>query len=68
MVGMKDPLRDRVKQVVSYAKKGRINVRMISGDNLDTARAIAFDAGILGEGEYDQDAPLSEQRKWAMDA
>ena len=74
MVGMKDPLRDRVKQVISYANKGRINVRMISGDNLDTAKALAFDAGILVNDreknyyEYDPDAPLDEQRKYAMDA
>ena len=65
---MKDPLRDRVKQVISYAAKGQINVRMISGDNLNTAKAIAFDAGILGKDEYNLYAPLDEQRKYAMDA
>ena len=47
---------------------------MISGDNLDTAKAIAFDSGILINDkeknicEYDPDGPLDEQRKYAMDA
>ena len=47
---------------------------MISGDNLDTAKAIAFDSGILINDkeknicEYDPDGPLDEQRKYARDA
>jgi len=47
---MKDPLRDRAKSVIEYAQKGRVNVRMISGDDLETAKAMAFDAGILVNG------------------
>jgi Ca2+-transporting ATPase len=65
VVAMKDPLRDRVKDVIGYARKGRVNVRMISGDNLETAKAMAFDAGILVNGpegkEYDTTAPPEEQ-------
>ena len=65
VVAMKDPLRDRVKDVIAYAKKGQLTVRMISGDNLETAKAMAFDAGILVNGpegkEYDTTAPPEEQ-------
>ena len=72
VVAMKDPLRDRVKDVIAYSKKGGLNVRMISGDNLATARALAFDAGILVNGpegnEYDTTAPAEEQAKFAMRA
>jgi calcium-translocating P-type ATPase len=68
MVGMKDPPRDRVKQVVQYAVKGRINIRMISGDNLDTAKAVACDAGILTPAEFDSEASIETQRLYAMDA
>lgn len=68
MVGMKDPLRDRVGQVVQYAVKGRMNIRMISGDNLDTAKAIACDAGILTPQEFNTEATIETQRLYAMDA
>lgn len=68
MVAMKDPLRNRVKQVTEYARKGGINIRLISGDNLDTAKAAAVDAGILTAEEFNSDAPLDEQRKYCMDA
>ena len=34
IVSLKDPLRDNVKNVVKYAAKGFITVRMVSGDDL----------------------------------
>jgi Ca2+ transporting ATPase len=36
---------------VQYAQKGNITVRMVSGDNLETAKAVAIKAGILSEEE-----------------
>lgn len=68
MVSMKDPLRENVQRVVQYAYKGRMNIRMVSGDNLDTAKAMAVDAGILSPTEFNTEAPIETQRLYAMDA
>jgi len=48
---LQDDLRDNVNRSVLYAKRGMINVRMVSGDNLETAVAVAIKAGILTEEE-----------------
>jgi Ca2+-transporting ATPase len=68
IVGLKDPLRDRMKHIVEYAQKGGINIRMISGDNIDTAKAMAVDAGILSQNEFSAEASIDDQRKFFMDA
>jgi magnesium-transporting ATPase (P-type) len=44
---LQDPLRDEVKRSVRTCHKAGINVRMVTGDNIDTAKAIAIEAGIL---------------------
>lgn len=67
LVSLKDPLRDNVKNVVKYAAKGRINVRMVSGDNLDTASVMALDAGILKQEEFGIQTEV-EQQKYIMEA
>jgi magnesium-transporting ATPase (P-type) len=46
-----DDLRDRVLRSVQYAQKGNIVVRMVSGDNLETATQVAIRAGIITEEE-----------------
>ena len=51
MVGIADPLRKDVIDAVATCQKAGIFVRMVTGDNLDTANAIAKQAGILTEGE-----------------
>jgi len=51
VVALQDDLRDKVLRSVQYAQKGSITVRMVSGDNLETARAVAIKAGILSEEE-----------------
>ncbi|CAG8547962.1 8146_t:CDS:2 [Paraglomus brasilianum] len=50
IVGIQDPLRPDVKLSVEQFKKAGVFVRMITGDNILTARAIARDAGILTKG------------------
>ncbi len=52
MVGIADPLRGDVIDAVAKCQRAGIFVRMVTGDNLETARAIAKQAGILTEGEY----------------
>jgi Ca2+ transporting ATPase len=49
MVGIKDPLRDGIKDAVQMCKEGGVTVRMVTGDNKQTAIAIAKEAGILAE-------------------
>lgn len=51
IVGIQDPLRDGIPEAVGRCKKSGITVRMVTGDNLDTARAIAKNAGIITERE-----------------
>ena len=47
LVGIKDPLRKEIPEAVEICKKAGIVVRMVTGDNPETAVAIAKDAGIL---------------------
>ncbi|GAB4846897.1 Calcium-transporting ATPase 2, plasma membrane-type [Ancistrocladus abbreviatus] len=47
IVGIKDPLRPGVKESVATCRSAGITVRMITGDNINTAKAIARECGIL---------------------
>lgn len=51
IIGIQDPLRDGIVEAVARCKKSGITVRMVTGDNLETARAIAKNAGILSLAE-----------------
>lgn len=46
-VAIRDPLRDDVKDAVQQCREAGIEVKMITGDNVETARAIARDIGLL---------------------
>ena len=50
---LQDPLRDEIKDSVRKCNIAGINVRMVTGDNLDTAKAIAIEAGIVSALEAD---------------
>jgi Ca2+-transporting ATPase len=47
IVGIKDPLRPEVKGAIEICRKAGIFVRMVTGDNILTAKFIARDCGIL---------------------
>ncbi|XWS57675.1 hypothetical protein CRYUN_Cryun09bG0193800 [Craigia yunnanensis] len=47
LVGLKDPCRPGVKEAVESCKKAGVSIKMITGDNMHTARAIALECGIL---------------------
>lgn len=68
MVGIKDPLREGVREAVKDCQKAGVVVRMVTGDNKLTAKAIAEDCGILQpdsvilEGPEFRNMPLYEQK------
>lgn len=47
VVAMRDEIRTGVNDVIKTLNKSNVQVMMITGDNLDTARAIAIDCGII---------------------
>ena len=50
-VGIHDPLRDGVVTAVAQCQQSGVVVRMVTGDNVTTARAIATECGILRKDE-----------------
>lgn len=50
-IGVKDPLRKEVKEAVIQAKKAGIQVIEMTGDALETAVAVAKEAGIYHDGD-----------------
>jgi Ca2+-transporting ATPase len=46
-VAIRDPLRHDVKDAVEQCRRAGIEVKMITGDNVETARAIAYDIGLI---------------------
>ena len=51
LLGIKDPLRPEVKGAVAMCQRAGITVRMCTGDNVMTARAIAAECGIFSASE-----------------
>ena len=49
-VGIRDPLRDDISESVATCREAGIRVRMVTGDNRETAKAIAEDSGLLTGG------------------
>ena len=49
-VGIADPLREQVYGAVEECKRAGIEVKMLTGDNIVTATAIARELDLLGEG------------------
>ncbi|XP_075929648.1 plasma membrane calcium-transporting ATPase 2-like isoform X3 [Petromyzon marinus] len=51
VVGIEDPVRPEVPEAIRKCQRAGITVRMVTGDNINTARAIAVKCGILHPGE-----------------
>ncbi|OLN87254.1 Calcium-transporting ATPase 2-like protein 3 [Colletotrichum chlorophyti] len=49
VVGIQDPVRSGVPKAVNDCRTASVSVKMVTGDNVETARAIAKDCGILTE-------------------
>jgi Ca2+-transporting ATPase len=54
MAAIRDPLRDDVKEAIQRCRDAGIEVKMITGDSVETARAIAYDIGLIQR----RDAPI----------
>lgn len=51
VVGIEDPVRPEVPDAITKCQRAGITVRMVTGDNINTARAIATKCGIISPGE-----------------
>jgi len=51
VVGIEDPVRAEVPEAIAKCKRAGITVRMVTGDNINTARAIATKCGIITPGD-----------------
>lgn len=48
IVGLKDPCRPGAKKAIQTCRSAGVDIKMITGDNVFTAKAIATECGILG--------------------
>jgi len=62
IMGIEDPLRKEVPPAIAKCYRAGIDVRMLTGDHLDTAVAIAKGAGILKEEHFDKDGNIKPKR------
>ncbi|KAK0714425.1 hypothetical protein B0T21DRAFT_297287 [Apiosordaria backusii] len=62
--GIKDPLRPSVKKAIEDCKRAHVKVRMVTGDNLLTGRAIAKECGIYNpkEGGIAMEGPVFRRK------
>merc|ERR1719450_2010370 len=51
VVGIEDPVRPEVPDAIKKCQRAGITVRMVTGDNINTARSIASKCGILKPGD-----------------
>ncbi|XP_051125713.1 putative calcium-transporting ATPase 13, plasma membrane-type isoform X2 [Andrographis paniculata] len=60
LVGLKDPCRPGAKKAVEDCQHAGVNVKMITGDNIFTAKAIATECGILSCNQEATDGSVIE--------
>ncbi|KAL5561825.1 hypothetical protein UlMin_031572 [Ulmus minor] len=60
IVGLKDPCRPGVKKAVEACKSAGVEIKMITGDNVFTAKAIAVECGILGGADQAMEGEVVE--------
>ncbi|XP_077539113.1 plasma membrane calcium-transporting ATPase 3 isoform X2 [Haemaphysalis longicornis] len=51
VVGIEDPVRPEVPEAIRKCQRAGITVRMVTGDNVNTARSIALKCGIIRPGD-----------------
>jgi len=60
IMGIEDTVRDEVPSAVEKIKRAGVIVRMVTGDNIDTARAIAVKCNIIDKKEIDDEEVCME--------
>ncbi|EQC26758.1 hypothetical protein SDRG_15408 [Saprolegnia diclina VS20] len=68
IVGIEDPVRPEVPEAIRLCHRAGIIVRMVTGDNIMTARSIAGKCGILKAGDNALTMEGSEFRKRVLDS
>ncbi|XVF86175.1 hypothetical protein PTKIN_Ptkin18bG0019000 [Pterospermum kingtungense] len=66
IVGIKDPCREGVKEAVKICMDAGVKVRMVTGDNIQTAKAIALECGILASAEDATKPTIIEGREFRV--
>ena len=62
IVGIKDPVRPGVRESVAICRSAGITVRMVTGDNINTAKAIARECGILTSEGISIEGPVFREK------
>ena len=57
---LSDPIRPEIPYSVKTCNEAGINIRMVTGDNINTAKAIAIEAGIVTKEEAEQEFTCME--------
>lgn len=69
MVNLRDELRCGVCDAIEVAQDdGGINVLLVSGDNLETAKRMAVNSGIMCEDDLYDECNANDGKKYAMTA
>lgn len=64
IVGIEDPVRPEVPLSIRCCQQAGICVRMVTGDNLETARSIALKCGILYRADDMKDGIVMDGREF----
>ncbi|MCL7023830.1 hypothetical protein MKW94_004851 [Papaver nudicaule] len=64
ITGLKDPCRPGVREAVELCTKAGVKVRMVTGDNIQTAKAIALECGILSSDADATEPTLIEGKRF----
>ncbi|VDM30978.1 unnamed protein product [Hydatigera taeniaeformis] len=64
VVGIEDPVRPEVPLAIAKCQHAGITVRMVTGDNVETARSIALKCGILTEASGHIDGVVMDGREF----
>jgi Ca2+ transporting ATPase len=61
---LQDPLREEIVESAKQCHNAGINIRMVTGDNLDTAKAIAIEAGIITPEQAEEEYVCMEGKQF----
>jgi P-type Ca2+ transporter type 2C len=66
---MRDPIRSGVRESIEVAKRdGKVEIRLISADHLETAKAYAIECGIISREALEDPNGFNNSNMRAMDA